>query len=1435
MTSKSSLLDALELEVANGSVRVGLDHGSNGFWVERVIGQMGHALRMGQTGHGSSGSGRVDPLNYERIVTDLAINNEGLPPYLSHLGGLVSILRPIFDDALSVFNTSMEIDLLSNPSEIAAPKIMKKLTDIYFTRVTKNAESTFSLAPRQMALWTSQREDHTSDWLRTVSISGLGQTTNSCSRVFAGDIYGDNAVSCVGIIGIKHHHNVVRDNLVNICYRYEISAGKEVDIGLDGGRDKPLRPADMLLYSWDGGLDVCVDLTGSSSLTQTRMIDFIAGWIVIDVSQRKRGKYMAKCAAIGYGFLPFSFSSLEESEADAVTLLKRIRKFSMTQDIGARKVKEFASLTNLKVVLGKEGYANIELKYVGDERVIWVEVKGVPCKWWSRNTFSRIASRWGTLLNGKELEEEGYHSNRICIRRKLNTAVFDYFKMVYRGMTCRVRAIEVPGWVPDFEEDGKEGYNVNDGLHEDDMYGGVSENLKDVEGESEREEVPETNFEEVPDKSIFEGNSVKQNDIHSEDPFGIYEVFNIKRDGKNIDDKHEDSLKYPPGFTPNKEGDVPVEKVDNWSDKNRLNNGQEDGVCVGQHVDERVKVSNDKHESTCFGNFKKSNIPRKGGSILELIDDLVNVGQTMGYDMTGCIKNIEEIIESQGGCEVIMGDFNEVHDISERFGSIFNKHGAEAFNSFIVNAGLVEAPLGECSFTWCHKSAKKMSKLDRFLISDNLMCSCPSISSTSLDRFLSDHRLIIMREAHFDYGPIPFKFFYYWFELDGFDKLVEQTWLEANVNDQNSYSKFMNKLKYLKEKIRIWVRLHKENLNSRKSILKAELASLDGVIDKGEGSDADGHRRRESIEGDENSKYYHGVLNRKRGRLPIRGVLVDGIWIESPHLVKHEFFEHFKNRFEKPNKSRILLERDFVKRTSLEQNDDLEREVSNEKIKRAVWDCSIDKALGPDGFTFGFYRRYWDIIGNDVVDAVKWFFCMERSRKDVTRLFITSILKVPNANMVKDFRPISLIGSLYKVIAKVLANRLVTVIDDIVDEIQSAFETDRQILDGPFILNEIVYWCKNKKKQSMIFKVDFKKAYDSVRWDFIDDILRRFEIMGCLFNLTCAINGRVVSKECSLKSSASLPSESEDTTTFSLLLLTFGIMVLIKHPGRMVLHLVSIDGIGTLLVTMLLMLSNGFFAWRDPERRWDFIDDILRRFGFGEKWLQTPGSGISILLTVGTTFTSSGNLYCQWELSPSSKTTGTNKGAIVTQRLLSEDERTESEKETTESGKNDEDTHEEEHADDEKQKDKYVHDDEQMNDDVKKQNLMNVDIKDPTSDEESDATPARRPTGRRRQTEVTFRDTSNVLKKKTLTQSQKIKGMEILSDAATLDDETSKAIKASRQSEKETTESGKNDEDTNEEEHADDEKQKDKYVHDDEQMNDDVKKQNLVNVDIKDL
>ncbi|GJU65574.1 hypothetical protein Tco_1247409 [Tanacetum coccineum] len=169
-----------------------------------------------------------------------------------------------------------------------------------------------------------------------ILLFSISKPCSACSRVFAGNIYGDHVVLCAGIIGFKHRHNVVCDTLVDLCYRSGILTGKEVDIGLEDGYDKPLRPADMLLYSWVGGLDVYMDLTGSSPLSQTGMVDFAHGRTMIDAAQRKRFSYEAKCAIIGYRFLPFSFSSHRTIREGC--LLKRIQKFFMAQNIVTRAV-----------------------------------------------------------------------------------------------------------------------------------------------------------------------------------------------------------------------------------------------------------------------------------------------------------------------------------------------------------------------------------------------------------------------------------------------------------------------------------------------------------------------------------------------------------------------------------------------------------------------------------------------------------------------------------------------------------------------------------------------------------------------------------------------------------------------------------------------------------------------------------------------------------------------------------------------------------------------------------------------------------------------------------------------------------------------------------------------------------------------------------------
>nr|GEW66706.1 RNA-directed DNA polymerase, eukaryota, reverse transcriptase zinc-binding domain protein [Tanacetum cinerariifolium] len=253
---------------------------------------------------------------------------------------------------------------------------------------------------------------------------------------------------------------------------------------------------------------------------------------------------------------------------------------------------------------------------------------------------------------------------------------------------------------------------------------------------------------------------------------------------------------------------------------------------------------------------------------------------------------------------------------------------ANVFNAFIANAGLKKVPLGGSSFKWCHKSATKMSKLDRKI----------------------------------------------------------QEWLNDNKNKSESVS----------------------------DQFKEELQKLDVDIDKGIGSD--------------------DIINK---RLDVLNSI--------QHLHK-------------------------IKAMDVAQKS---------KIK---WAIEGDENT----------RQFWLSIKKDVFAAVSHFFTFREIPNGCNSCFIALILKVPDANLVKDLSSISLIGSMYKIIAKILANHLVGVLRDIVNEVQSTFITKRQILDGPFILNEVIQWCKLKKKQSLIFKVDFEKAYDSVRWDFLDDVLKKF-------------------------------------------------------------------------------------------------------------------------------------------------------------------------------------------------------------------------------------------------------------------------------------------------------------------------------------------------------
>ena len=150
----------------------------------------------------------------------------------------------------------------------------------------------------------------------------------------------------------------------------------------------------------------------------------------------------------------------------------------------------------------------------------------------------------------------------------------------------------------------------------------------------------------------------------------------------------------------------------------------------------------------------------------------------------------------------------------------------------------------------------------------------------------------------------------------------------------------------------------------------------------------------------------------------------------------------------------------------------------------------VSKAPGYDGFNIRCIKHVWPVIGEDFCKAILNFFESGLLPSALNMTWVTLIPKKKEALDIKDFRPISMVGCVYKVIVKILSRRLRGVVQDIVGGSQTAFISGRQILDGALIANEVVQWLRKKKREGVLLKLDFQRAYDTINLDSLDIVLK---------------------------------------------------------------------------------------------------------------------------------------------------------------------------------------------------------------------------------------------------------------------------------------------------------------------------------------------------------
>lgn len=160
-----------------------------------------------------------------------------------------------------------------------------------------------------------------------------------------------------------------------------------------------------------------------------------------------------------------------------------------------------------------------------------------------------------------------------------------------------------------------------------------------------------------------------------------------------------------------------------------------------------------------------------------------------------------------------------------------------------------------------------------------------------------------------------------------------------------------------------------------------------------------------------------------------------------------------------------------------------------EEVKSAVFGMKNTSAPGPNGFGASFFKNSWSFLSNDFMALFKDF---HNGRLDIRRLnygVITLVPKLKEATNIKQYRPICLLNVDYKEITKVLTNRISPLAQKLIGENQTSFVKGRNILEGVLVLHEVIHELKQSKRKGIILKIDFEKAYDKVRWDFLEEVL----------------------------------------------------------------------------------------------------------------------------------------------------------------------------------------------------------------------------------------------------------------------------------------------------------------------------------------------------------
>ncbi|XP_073051343.1 uncharacterized protein [Primulina eburnea] len=247
-------------------------------------------------------------------------------------------------------------------------------------------------------------------------------------------------------------------------------------------------------------------------------------------------------------------------------------------------------------------------------------------------------------------------------------------------------------------------------------------------------------------------------------------------------------------------------------------------------------------------------------------------------------------------------------------------------------------------------------------------------------------------------------------------------------------------------------------------------------------------------DGERNTKLFHNMVKKNWVANKIFRIWDNGSCLTSPDLIQQSGAAFFQNLL---TGDPFVLScpdfSDFPLVISDLENANIAAPPSLEEVRATVFSIHRDSVAGPDGFSSAFFQHCWEIVHQDVLDAVLDFFRGSHMPQGFTATTITLIPKVMGAQAWSDFCPISLCNVTNKIISKLLYSRLKVVAERLVSWNQSGFVPGRVISDNILLAQELTHSLSLPTRGgNVILKLDMAKAYDRVQWSFLLDVLRHY-------------------------------------------------------------------------------------------------------------------------------------------------------------------------------------------------------------------------------------------------------------------------------------------------------------------------------------------------------